>query len=313
MLVNLYDGQAEGIHIRRIPDDDGALRSRRAGFLRENRKGRIRHGYNDRGDHNPFHSILPNSPNQYRTLSVSAQAEGPAKKVLSGGRLAQGVRNLHNLRHGKIPGSVGTDAAIVRILVERWPAANRFCISRMFRTPGRGQCCRPRPRNEQVNRVTPELFRRWPSPAALAAAQVEEVEDIIHSVGFFRTKARHLVLLAGIVAERYGGRIPETMEGLLELPGVGRKTANLVASACFGRPGIIADTHFLRVCDRLGLIEGRDPLAAERKIEALVPPEDRTAFSHAANRLGKYVCIARRPACPECPVTRPLVPPRGRD
>lgn len=161
--------------------------------------------------------------------------------------------------------------------------------------------------DDQVNRVTPELFRRWPDPGQLAGANPAELEECIHSLGFYRTKARHLVGLSRMLVERFGGRVPATLEDLLELPGVGRKTANLVASACFGRPGIIADTHFLRVCHRLGLTENRDPSAAERRIEALIEPEYRTAFSHAVNRHGKFVCRARRPDCPGCAV-RELCP-----
>lgn len=165
--------------------------------------------------------------------------------------------------------------------------------------------------DDQVNRVTPGLFRAWPDPGRLAEADLAEVEARIHSLGFYRTKARHLIGLARILSERHAGKVPETLEGLLELPGVGRKTANLVASACFGRPGIIADTHFLRVCHRLGLTENRDPAAAERRIEALIEPEYRTAFSHAVNRHGKFVCRARRPDCPGCAV-RELCPSADR-
>ncbi len=161
--------------------------------------------------------------------------------------------------------------------------------------------------DDQVNRVTPGLFHRWPDPGRLAEADLAELEDCVHSLGFYQTKARHLIGLSRILVERFAGRVPETMEELLVLPGVGRKTANLVASACFGRPGIIADTHFLRVCHRLGLTENRDPAAAERRIEALIEPEYRTAFSHAVNRHGKYVCTARRPDCPGCAV-RELCP-----
>ena len=164
--------------------------------------------------------------------------------------------------------------------------------------------------DDQVDRVTPELFRKWPDAARLGGADIPDLEDCIHSLGFYRTKARHLILLSRMIVERFGGRVPGTFDELLELPGVGRKTANLVASACLGRPGIIADTHFLRVCDRLGFIAGREPLAAERRIESLIEPEYRTAFSHAVNRHGKFVCSARRPDCPAC-VIRALCPSAG--
>ena len=189
-----------------------------------------------------------------------------------------------------------------RILVAQWPVAEPLlhygsCFELLVAVVLSAQTT-----DNQVNGVTPALFGRWPTPADLAAAAPEDVERYIHSVGFFRTKAKHLVRLARILVERHDGKVPQTMEELLELPGVGRKTANLVASACFGRPGIIADTHFLRVCHRLGLVENRDPLAAERRTEVLIAPEHRTAFSHAVNRHGKFVCTARNPDCPTCPI-----------
>ncbi len=162
--------------------------------------------------------------------------------------------------------------------------------------------------DEQVNKATPGLFAAWPTPAAMARARVEEVEAAIHSLGFFRTKARHLVEAARILEARFGGKVPSTMGELLELPGVGRKTANLVLSACFGQPGIIVDTHVLRVCLRLGLGKKADASDMERRIAELVPAERWTRFSHAANRHGKFVCTARKPACvplsalPPCPL-----------
>ncbi|MGA2545731.1 MAG: endonuclease III [Rectinemataceae bacterium] len=151
--------------------------------------------------------------------------------------------------------------------------------------------------DEQVNKATPGLFSRWPTPAALAGARIEDVESMIRSLGFFRIKARHLVEAAIIIETRFGGAVPSTMEGLLELPGVGRKTANLVLSACFGQPGIIVDTHVLRVCLRLGLGEKANATAMEKRIAELVPGERWTRFSHAVNRHGKFVCLARKPAC----------------
>jgi endonuclease III len=162
--------------------------------------------------------------------------------------------------------------------------------------------------DDQVNKATPGLFARWPDPAAMAQADIAEVEAAIHSLGFFRTKARHLVEAAEIIRTRFGGKVPETMEELLELPGVGRKTANLVLSACFGKPGIIVDTHVLRACLRLGLGEKPDPADMEKRIAALLPKESWTRFSHAVNRHGKFVCVARKPACapvsqlPPCPL-----------
>jgi endonuclease-3 len=162
--------------------------------------------------------------------------------------------------------------------------------------------------DDQVNKATPALFAAWPTPAAMAAARIEEVEAAVRSLGFFRTKARHLVAAARMLEERFGGEVPGEMESLLELPGVGRKTANLVLSACFGQPGIIVDTHVLRCCLRLGLGKKPDATDMERRIAELVPRERWTRFSHAVNRHGKFVCAARKPACvpgssrPTCPL-----------
>lgn len=151
--------------------------------------------------------------------------------------------------------------------------------------------------DEQVNRTTPALFAAWPDAGSMARASPAQVEEIIHSVGFYKTKARHLVEASALMVRDWGGRVPDTMEGLLALPGVGRKTANLVLSACFGQPGIIVDTHVLRVVLRLGLEKKADPGLIEKRIAALVPREDWTRFSHALNRHGKFVCRARAPAC----------------
>lgn len=175
--------------------------------------------------------------------------------------------------------------------------------------------------DEQVNRTTPGLFARWPDAASMAKADIHDVERIIRSLGFFRTKARHLVEAARIIVERFDGRIPETMAELLELPGIGRKSANLILSSCFGLPGIIVDTHVLRVSLRLGLYpsapsaSGPDPKRLEARFASLLPEEVWTRFSHALNRHGKHVCTARRPDCldtsrPPCPLLR-LCPRRG--
>lgn len=168
--------------------------------------------------------------------------------------------------------------------------------------------------DEQVNAVTPALFARYPDAQAMAAAEPEDIEPMIRSIGFFHTKARHLVQTARILADERGGAVPATMEDLLELPGVGRKTANLVASACFGAPGIIVDTHVARSAVRLGIYAKKDPDAIEAVIRANLASEDHTAFSHALNRHGKFTCSARAPACVAGDRTCPLeaiCPKRG--
>lgn len=188
------------------------------------------------------------------------------------------------------------------ILSPLWPEAvpllhYRDCFELLCAVVLSAQCT-----DEQVNRVTPALFRRWPDARALAGAEAAEVEEVIHSVGFFRSKARHLVAAAGILVERHGGEVPATMDELTSLPGVGRKTANLVLSACFGEPGLIVDTHVLRVAGRLGIADRADPALVERRLAALVPRERWTRLSHALNRHGKHVCVSRKPACGTCPL-----------
>jgi endonuclease-3 len=200
--------------------------------------------------------------------------------------------------------------AVYRILAPLWPEAKPLLE---YRSPFELLCAvalSAQCTDEQVNRATPGLFARWPDAAALAAADPAEVEEAIHGVGFFRTKARHLIEASRIMVERSGGEVPGSMEELLSLPGVGRKTANLVLSASFGQPGIIVDTHVLRVCLRLGLHDREDPAAMESRIAQIVPRERWTRFSHAVNRHGKYVCQARKPAClagagePPCPLLK---------
>jgi endonuclease-3 len=198
--------------------------------------------------------------------------------------------------------------AIHRILVPLWPDAvplltYRSCFQLLISVILSAQCT-----DDQVNRATPGLFARWPDAASLGRAPIEDVESAIRSVGFYRVKARNIVVCARIIAERYGGAPPPSMEELLTLPGVGRKTANLVLSACFGQPGIIVDTHVLRVGGRLGLAAGgrsvSDPAALERRIAALMESGKWTSFSHAMNRHGKFLCTARAPLCSRCPIAK---------
>jgi len=154
-----------------------------------------------------------------------------------------------------------------------------------------------------VNRVTPELFARFPTPAALAEASLSELETILRPTGFFRRKAQHVKELAQALATRYQGVVPETMEELVTLPGVGRKTASVVLFHGFSRPAIFVDTHVGRVSKRLGLTESDDPERVERDLSELIPEKD---WGIAASRLllhGRQVCLARRPLCKTCPCT----------
>lgn len=155
----------------------------------------------------------------------------------------------------------------------------------------------------RVNLVTPALFERFPGPEAFAAAQPEEVEPYIHSCGFFRAKAHDIVMMARMLLDTYGGEIPHTVEEMTKLPGVGRKTANLVCGDVYGVPGVVvADTHCIRISNRLGLCETRDPYKVELALRPLLPPEESNNFCHRLVLFGREVCAARSPRCGECPL-----------
>lgn len=152
----------------------------------------------------------------------------------------------------------------------------------------------------RVNLVTPALFARYPDAAALASADPDHLEDLVRSTGFFRAKARSLLGMAQALADRFDGEVPPAMEDLVTLPGVGRKTANVVRSVAFGEPGLPVDTHVGRLARRLGLTESEDPEVVERDLDTLVPPAGRGAFSLRLILHGRAVCTARRPRCPTC-------------
>jgi len=153
-----------------------------------------------------------------------------------------------------------------------------------------------------VNTVTPELFRRFPDPKALMDAPLGEVEKIVKPTTFFKAKAHNIKALSRMIVERYGGEVPKTMEALTSMPGVGRKTAGTVLSACFGEPAIIVDTHFSRVSRRLGLTGSEKPEEIERNIAAITKREEWTDVSAVLNRFGRAVCHARKSECEICPV-----------
>ena len=160
--------------------------------------------------------------------------------------------------------------------------------------------------DERVNKVTPALFARFPTLEALAGADIAEVEQYIHSTGFFRAKAKDIVLSAQTLLRDYGGKVPDTMEDLLKLPGVGRKTANLILGDVYHVPGVVvADTHCIRISGLLGLTDGsKDPGKVETQLRAVLPPEESNNFCHRLVLHGRAVCIARRPQCQDC-VLRP--------
>lgn len=158
--------------------------------------------------------------------------------------------------------------------------------------------------DERVNKVTPALYKRFPTLEALAEADISEVEEYIHSTGFFRAKAKDIVLASQMLIQDYGGRVPDTMEDLLKLPGVGRKTANLILGDVYHTPGVVvADTHCIRITGLLGLTDGtKDPAKVEQQLRAVLPPEESNDFCHRMVLHGRAVCIARRPQCQSCTI-----------
>ena len=154
--------------------------------------------------------------------------------------------------------------------------------------------------DEAVNSVTPALFARYPTPGDLAAADPAEVEKLIHPTGFFRAKTRSLLGMAAAIEERFGGEVPPTMEDLVTIPGVGRKTANVVRSVGFGLPGLPVDTHVGRLSRRLGLTAQTDPVKVEADLDAIVAARERGAFSLRLILHGRRICQARKPRCAEC-------------
>ncbi len=154
----------------------------------------------------------------------------------------------------------------------------------------------------RVNAVTPKLFDEFPDAEALAVASPERVESIIRPVGMYRNKAMALVGLSRMIVDEYAGAVPDTLEQLVALPGVGRKTANVVLGNAFGVPGITPDTHVMRVSNRLGWVDSRKPDAVEQRLMELLPREQWTVMSHVLITHGRRVCHARRPACGACPV-----------
>lgn len=154
--------------------------------------------------------------------------------------------------------------------------------------------------DERVNQVTPVLFGRYPDARAYAAAEAAEMEATIRSTGFYRNKARSLISLGQALSERHGGAVPDTMEQLVELPGVGRKTANVVLGTWFGKPAIFVDTHVKRLSNRLGWTEHSDPVKIEMELQKIIPEREWTFAAHALIWHGRQVCKARKPACDDC-------------
>lgn len=191
---------------------------------------------------------------------------------------------------------------ILQILKETYP--DPICALQyskphelLFATRLSAQCT-----DARVNIVTPALFARFPELEDYAAAEVEEVEEYIRSCGFYHTKARDIVECARVLLSEYDGVLPDTVEELIKLPGVGRKTANLIVGDLYGKPAVVTDTHCIRIANRLGLCNTKEPEKVERALREILPPEESSDFCHRLVLHGRALCTARAPACPRCPL-----------
>ena len=156
----------------------------------------------------------------------------------------------------------------------------------------------------RVNMITPALFSAYPTLEAMAAAPIEHIEQLVHSCGFYKHKARDIVLACQMLIAKHNGKVPGTMEELLALPGIGRKTANLLLGDLYAVPGsVVCDTHVIRICGRLGLSQGKDPDKVERQLRPILPPEESSDFCHRIVLFGRDICTARSPQCHRCPLS----------
>ena len=195
-------------------------------------------------------------------------------------------------------------SAIIQILKEQYP--NALCALQyekdyelMIAVRLSAQCT-----DARVNQITPALFAAYPTLEAMAAAPVEDVENYVRTCGFFRQKAKDIVLACQMLLSDFGGKIPGTMEELLRLPGVGRKTANLLLGDIYGTPGsVVCDTHCIRISNRLGLAKGKEPEKVEQQLRKILPPEESSDFCHRIVLFGRDTCIARKPKCADCPLS----------
>ena len=193
-----------------------------------------------------------------------------------------------------------TALKIVELLEQEYPEA--LCsleyekdYELLFATRLAAQCT-----DERVNKVTPTLYSRYPSLEALAEAKVEDVEEIIRSCGFFHTKARDIIAASQMLLVDFGGVVPDNMEDLLKLPGVGRKTANIILGDIYHKPAVVTDTHCIRLANRMGLAVGKEPYKVEMQLAELIPPEKQSDFCHRLVLHGRAVCSARKPTCDIC-------------
>ena len=194
--------------------------------------------------------------------------------------------------------------SIIQILKNRYPEAPcalhyRKDYELMIAVRLSAQCT-----DARVNLVTPALFDAYPTLEAMAYADISHVEELVHSCGFYKHKARDIVLGCQMLLNDYNGKVPSTMDELLRIPGVGRKTANLLLGDLYGVPGsIVCDTHCIRICGRLGLSSGKEPEKVEQQLRKILPPEESSDFCHRIVLFGRDCCTARKPDCANCPLS----------
>ena len=204
----------------------------------------------------------------------------------------------------KLQGEIARMGEILRILKREYPEAQ---CSLFFTNPFEllvatilsAQCT-----DEQVNKITPALFKKFPSPEVMAKAKLSEIEKLVKTTGFFRNKAHNIKEASRAIVEVHGGQVPSTLNELVALRGVGRKTANVVLGNIFDTPGLVVDTHVGRLSRRMGFTRSEDPVKVEHEMEVIVPREDWTVFSHLMISHGRAVCTARRAQCDECVIAR---------
>lgn len=192
--------------------------------------------------------------------------------------------------------------AVIAALKERYPDAVcsldfRKDYELLFSTRLAAQCT-----DARVNVITKTLYRDYPTLGSFANADLSELEQAVKSCGFYHTKARDIILSAQMLLRDFGGRVPGTMEELLTLPGVGRKTANIILGDVYGKPAVVTDTHCIRISNRLGLCKTKDPYKVELALAEQIPEAEQTAFCHRLVYFGRDVCTARSPKCANCPI-----------
>ena len=191
-------------------------------------------------------------------------------------------------------------AAVLELLKAEYPSVKctlnyQTPIEMLIATQLSAQCT-----DKRVNMVTPALFAEFPNAKSMGEAPLSRVEELIRTCGLYKTKAKDLVAIGKEITERFGGKVPDTIEELTTLPGIGRKTANLVCGDIYGKPAVVTDTHFIRLCNRLGLVETTNPLSVEKQMRKLLPPEKSNDFCHRTVLFGRDVCTARKAHCEAC-------------